>query len=123
MTTELKPCEDCGCPVEVEFEPATNGLGPLCGECLSNRQQEATADQRYDMLGRPTKWPTDIECGQDGCKELAWITDDQGAGYVGYECPTHGSFAVQYDDSDDDMYDPDMDFGDWDEDEYEEEYY
>ncbi len=65
----------------------------------------------YDMHSKPTKWPTEIECGQDGCKELAWITEDQGAGCVGYECPVHGSFLCQYDDPDDD-YDPELDFGD-----------
>jgi hypothetical protein len=68
----------------------------------------------YDMHGKLSKWPEEFECGQDGCKELAWMTEDQGAGFVGYECPVHGSFGVQFDDPDDDLDNADGDEGFWD---------
>ena len=64
----------------------------------------------YDLLDNFSKYPGEIECGQDGCKEMAWLVEDQGAGYCSYECPVHGGFGVQYDD-DEDNYDPELDFG------------
>lgn len=61
----------------------------------------------YDMLSKWSNAPKEIECGQDGCKEMAWLVEDEGQGYCGYECPTHGAFSVQFD---------------WDEDEQNDEY-
>lgn len=65
----------------------------------------------YDFLDKYSPWPEEIECGQDGCKEKAWLVEDQGTGYCSYECPVHGAFGVQYDTPDEDFYDEDLDFG------------
>lgn len=63
--------------------------------------------------GKYSKWAEHIECGQDGCTEISDLMGDEGGGYCTYYCPIHGPFGVQYDDPDED-YDPDLDFGDWD---------
>lgn len=71
---------------------------PVCGDVfMFPADGYGEPDDYEEDFGPRLEFGEDeIECGHDGCKEMAWLVGDQGAGYRIYECPVHGSFGVQF---------------------------